>query len=110
MKDKNTTAVLALLLGGLGAHRFYLGQWVWGLVYLVFCFTFIPMLVSLVEAVILFSMSEAKFQAKYAPAESSISMEGKATPDTHVRCPDCRELVRRDARKCRFCGAALVPQ
>jgi hypothetical protein len=29
---------------------------------------------------------------------------------THVRCPDCRELVRMDARKCKHCGADLVPQ
>lgn len=27
---------------------------------------------------------------------------------THVRCPDCRELVRKDARKCKHCGTALV--
>ncbi len=33
-----------------------------------------------------------------------------ATPQTHVRCPDCRELVRADARKCKHCGTALVPQ
>ena len=32
------------------------------------------------------------------------------TSQTHVRCPDCRELVRIDARKCRHCGTALVPQ
>lgn len=32
------------------------------------------------------------------------------TPDTHVRCPECRELVRRDARKCKHCGTTLVPQ
>lgn len=32
------------------------------------------------------------------------------TPETHVRCPDCRELVRMDARKCKHCGCALVPQ
>lgn len=32
------------------------------------------------------------------------------TEKTHVRCPDCRELVRRDARKCKHCGASLVPQ
>jgi hypothetical protein len=31
-------------------------------------------------------------------------------PDTHVRCPDCRELVRNDARKCKHCGTALIPQ
>ncbi len=29
---------------------------------------------------------------------------------THVRCPDCRELVLREARKCKHCGSALVPQ
>lgn len=32
------------------------------------------------------------------------------TPETHVRCPDCRELVRHDARKCKHCGTALIPQ
>lgn len=33
-----------------------------------------------------------------------------ATPATHVRCPDCRELVFRDAKRCRHCGITLVPQ
>lgn len=32
------------------------------------------------------------------------------TPHTHVRCPDCKELVRRDARKCKHCGTSLIPQ
>lgn len=36
--------------------------------------------------------------------------EGRISPETHVRCPDCRELVRRDARKCKHCGTALIPQ
>jgi len=40
---------LALLLGGLGAHRFYLRQWGWGITYLLFCWTLIPVVVSLVE-------------------------------------------------------------
>lgn len=31
------------------------------------------------------------------------------TAATHVRCPDCREVVRKDAKKCKHCGAALVP-
>ena len=33
-----------------------------------------------------------------------------ATEWTHVRCPDCRELVRNDARKCKHCGIALTPK
>lgn len=32
------------------------------------------------------------------------------TPATHVLCPDCKAPVRNNARKCRHCGAALVPQ
>jgi len=31
------------------------------------------------------------------------------TSETHTRCPDCRELVRSDARKCKHCGASLSP-
>ncbi len=31
-------------------------------------------------------------------------------PYTHVKCPDCRELVLHDARKCKHCGCGLIPQ
>ncbi len=31
------------------------------------------------------------------------------TSKTHVRCPECRELVFKDARKCRYCLTSLVP-
>lgn len=36
--------------------------------------------------------------------------EQRATPNTHVRCPDCRELVYADAVRCRHCGVKLIPQ
>jgi len=29
--------------------------------------------------------------------------------ETHTKCPECRELVLIDARKCKHCGAALTP-
>jgi len=32
------------------------------------------------------------------------------TPETHVKCPDCKELVRKEASKCKHCGCKLVPQ
>lgn len=32
------------------------------------------------------------------------------TTETHVKCPECAELVRREARKCKHCGSALAPQ
>ncbi len=33
-----------------------------------------------------------------------------ATPDTHVKCPDCAELVLREAKMCKHCRCRLVPQ
>lgn len=32
------------------------------------------------------------------------------TPDTHVKCPDCAELILRDAKVCKHCGCKLRPQ
>lgn len=32
------------------------------------------------------------------------------TPSTHVRCPDCREIVLREARICRYCRCRLAPE
>ena len=42
--------------------------------------------------------------------QSSPAATNSVSPDTHVKCPDCRELVLKDARKCKHCGCALIPQ
>lgn len=34
----------------------------------------------------------------------------RPTPKTHVKCPDCAELVKREARVCKHCGSKLAPQ
>jgi TM2 domain-containing membrane protein YozV/ribosomal protein L40E len=64
-KNKNTAAVLALFLGGLGAHKFYLGNMTMGIIYLACCWTFIPALISLVEGIQLLAMSDMEFHQKY---------------------------------------------
>ena len=65
MKDKNSAGLLALFLGGIGGHKFYLERTGLGILYLVFCWTLIPALVSIVEAIVFFSMSKAAFDFKY---------------------------------------------
>ncbi|MGD9519097.1 MAG: NINE protein [Armatimonadota bacterium] len=45
-------AVLALLFGSLGAHKFYNGSWGWGLLYLACWWTGLSWLVAVVEAII----------------------------------------------------------
>ena len=36
-------------------------------------------------------------------------LNDRITPETHVRCPDCKELVRHDAIRCKHCGVGLTP-
>ena len=36
--------------------------------------------------------------------------ENAPTPETHVRCPDCKELVLKEAKVCKHCGCKLIPQ
>tara|TARA_R110001606_G_scaffold345151_3_gene493972 strand:- start:665 stop:961 length:297 start_codon:yes stop_codon:yes gene_type:complete len=63
-KNKVVAGFLALFLGGLGIHRFYLGQW-WGLFYLLFIWTFIPAIISFVEAIIFFCSDDIEWERKY---------------------------------------------
>ena len=58
-------ALFAIFLGGLGIHKFYLGQVAWGILYLVFCWTFIPAIVGLIEGILFLTMTEDEFGQKY---------------------------------------------
>ena len=42
--------------------------------------------------------------------ECSVMGAGEPTPETHVRCPDCAEWVRKKALVCKHCGRKLIPQ
>lgn len=64
-KDQTLAGVLAILLGGIGVHHFYLGRILLGVVYVLFSFTFIPMLVGIIEGIIYLTMSEEQWRAKY---------------------------------------------
>lgn len=65
MKDKTTAALLAFLLGGLGAHKFYLDESGKGVLYLLFCWTFIPAFVAFFEFINFLVMDEQDFNRKY---------------------------------------------
>ncbi|MGB3297530.1 MAG: NINE protein [Phormidesmis sp.] len=65
MKDKTVAALLALFVGGLGIHKFYLGESGLGIIYLLFCWTGIPVIVAFFECIGLFMMTERAFNAKF---------------------------------------------
>jgi TM2 domain-containing membrane protein YozV len=64
-KDKSTAAILAFLLGGLGAHHFYLGNILLGILYLLFCWTLIPAVAAFIEMIIFLTMSDQAFNERY---------------------------------------------
>ncbi len=74
MKSKTTAGIFALFLGGIGVHRFYLGQVGLGVLYLLFCWTFIPAVVALIDGIIFLTMDDQKFNAKFNGGASAISI------------------------------------
>lgn len=65
MKNKIVAALLALFLGGLGIHQFYLGNNKKGIFYLLFFWTLIPAFIALIDFIFLITMSEDSFNSKY---------------------------------------------
>lgn len=68
MKDKTAAGILAIILGTIGGHRFYLGQWGLGILYLfmaMFTAGIIPFMISIIDAIIFFTQSQESFDAKY---------------------------------------------
>ena len=68
-KNKVVAGLLAIFLGGLGVHKFYLGKPVSGILYLLFFifffWTFIPSIIAFIEGIIYLTMSDEAFNAKY---------------------------------------------
>ena len=60
-KSRSAAIFLSLILGGIGAHKFYVDKPGVGFLYLLFCWTFIPAIFGLIESIQYLSMSEEIF-------------------------------------------------
>lgn len=49
--NKTLYLVFCFILGGFGVHKFYVKRYVQGVFYLIFCWTWIPVIISLIEGV-----------------------------------------------------------
>lgn len=62
--DKVAAGLLGIFLGGLGVHKFYMGDTGAGIAYLIFCWTGIPAIIGLIEGIIYLCESDSDFQRR----------------------------------------------
>jgi len=65
-KSKVVAGLLGIFLGGFGIHKFYLGRIGWGIVYLIFCWTYIPAIIGFIEGIVYLASNENNFHMKYS--------------------------------------------
>ncbi|WP_428304981.1 NINE protein [Lacipirellula sp.] len=76
-----TALLLAWTIGGIGAHKFYLGRTSEGWIYLLFCWTFLPALAALFDGFSYLGMSDHRFAERYGSLNESRAAASK-TPMT----------------------------
>jgi TM2 domain-containing membrane protein YozV len=105
-KDEVIGVLLAIFLGGLGIHHFYLRRDGLGVLYLVFSWTGIPMVIAWIEA---FFMPDRvrRYNAAQAFYISS-QILGTAPGSAALHCNACGNLVDPSAAFCNHCGAPII--
>ncbi len=65
IKSKIAAGILAILFGGIGIHKFYLGKIGMGILCLLFAWTGIPVFIGVIEGIVYLCSSDENFQRKY---------------------------------------------
>jgi TM2 domain-containing membrane protein YozV len=64
-KSKVAAGILAILLGGIGVHKFYLGYTGIGVLYLCFFWTGVPAILGIIEGIIYLTKTDDQFYDTY---------------------------------------------
>lgn len=64
-RNRFVAAILAFLLGGFGIQWFYLGRTMYGVLSILFCWTFIPSVIAFIHFILLLISSDEAFNEKY---------------------------------------------
>ena len=60
-KSRTTAGILAILIGSFGVHKFYLGKTGTGVLYLLFSWTGVPGIISIIEGIIYLTQTDQAF-------------------------------------------------
>ena len=65
LRSKLAAALLAFFLGGIGAHKFYMGQIGTGILFLLFCWTGIPEVIGILQGISYLVSTDANFMIRH---------------------------------------------
>lgn len=71
MVSKPALLLLTFFLGGVGAHKLYVGHWVQGIFYLLLAWTWIPALIALIEFIVYACTSSERLNQRYSARASA---------------------------------------
>ena len=92
-KDRLTAGVLAILLGDLGVHQFYLGNTAMGIVMILFCWTGIPAIIGIIQGILYLTKTDEEFQIRYVKSgftqrnQPPIKSSPQTTPGHPIQHP-----------------------
>jgi TM2 domain-containing membrane protein YozV len=110
-KDEVVGVLLALFLGTFGAHHFYLRRPGLGVLYIVFCWTGIPTIISIVECFFMpsrvrqFNLALATYFASQVATTTPAANPAPALPTRP--CPNCGAPIPEGANFCGRCGTKV---
>ncbi|MBV8673381.1 MAG: NINE protein [Acidobacteriaceae bacterium] len=111
-KDEVVGVLLALFLGTFGAHHFYLRKNGLGILYIVFCWTGIPTIISIVECFFMpgrvrqYNLALATyFAAQISPLSGPETAPISGEIVAARNCPSCGAPVAAGTNFCGRCGA-----
>lgn len=65
VKSKLCAGLLGIFLGTFGIHKFYMGKVGMGILYICFCWTYIPAIVGFIEGIMYLCSSDENFMLKH---------------------------------------------
>ena len=114
-KDEVVGVLLALFLGTFGAHHFYLRKTGLGILYIVFCWTGIPTIISFVECFFMpgrvrqYNLALATYFASQLSASPAAALAPVPSAIAAAqRCPTCDSPVPEGANFCGRCGTKIA--
>ena len=60
-RNRLIAALLALFLGGIGIHHFYLGNTTYGIISIIFCWSGIPYIIGIVQGIMMLLETDEEF-------------------------------------------------